>query len=368
MNRTKDITIQVWIDSTFVRTIGIWYPPIADTKTASAEEESFNTELIDTNVDTFEAMEEVQPEILPMEQGAPFIIVTSSMFDPRDETTGVSPIVVGQSSIPKAFLETTIRNMSYLFANEISMFQPRTKAFANIFLTKQTFSYTMVKEETMTVTPVQGSQTLKDLGDFINQFSVEEQEQMKVINNTEKPETTASKHIEEFIFGDKVDGQSMYITVTKLADIYDTEDPYINMTQIPENSTDALPPALVGTPEGDAIVENAEAVIEADTAERETLEAYDNIVEADEMTEESETEVIEPTREEALEELLKMKNQQLMDAGIIPPTTPENPLDGLPEPSTQSEDYAEVSKTITIDAETQDDMDYAAMTAAPTND
>lgn len=362
MNRTKEINIQVWIDSTFIRTIGIWYPPIDDTNTAP-QEESFNSELIDSTTDTFETQEQVQPDVLPMEKGAPFIIVTSSMFDPRDETTGVSPIVVGQSSIPKAFLETTIRNMSYLFANEIGMFQPRTKAFADIFLTKQTFSYSLIKEEVMTVTPVQGSQSMKDLGDFINQFSVEEQEKMKVINNTEKPETTAAKHIEEFIFNDKADGQSMYVTVTKLADIYETEDPYINMTQMPENSTDALPPSLVGTPEGDAIVENAEAVIEADTAERETLEAHDNIVEDSESQEDE----VKPTREESLEELLKMKNQQLMDAGIIPPTTPENPLEGLPEPSTQLEDSAPVSE-VTIDAETQDDLDYAAMTAAPTND
>jgi len=363
MNRTKDINIQIWMDSTFIRTIGIWYPPIIDTKT-TPEDESFSSDVIDSSMDTFENQEEVQPDILPMEPGAPFIIVTSSMFDPRDETTGVSPIVVGQSSIPKAFLESTIRNMSYLFANEISMFQPRTKAFADIFLTKQTFSYTLIKEETMTVTPVQGSQSLKDLGDFINQFSVEEQEKMKVINNTEKPETTASKHIEEFIFGDKIDNQSMYITVTKLADIYETEDPYINMTQMPENSTDAIPPTLIDTPEGDAIVENAEVVIEADTAERETLEAHDNIVEANEIQESEDT--IKPTREDSLEELLKIKNQQLMDAGIIPPTTPENPLDGLPEPSTQAEDYLQAEETTFIDSETQDDLDYAALTAPPT--
>lgn len=355
MNRTKEISIQIWIDSTFVRCIGLWYPPIANTITTKVKETS-SSELIDNDTNTF-SLEEEKPQGLPMEPGAPFIIVTSSMFDPRDETQGTNPVVIGQSSIPKAFLETTIRNMSYLFANEISMFQPVTKAMANVFLTKQTFSYTLVKEETMTVTPVQGSQTLKDLGNFINQFSLEEQEKMKVINNTEKPETTAAKHIEEFIFGDKIDNQSMYITVTKLADIYETSDPYINMTQMPEDSTIALPPSLLDTPEGDTIIKNAEEVIEADTAEREILEAHDNIIEADEAS--------KPTREESLQELLKMKNKQLMDAGIIPPTTPENVLDGLPQPSTQSEDFADVVETSTMDsetAETQDDLDYAAMT------
>ena len=366
MNRTKEISIQVWIDSTFVRTIGLWYPPIADTKTTPVEPTT-DIDLIDSTTNTFESEPIVEEEVLPMEKGAPFIIVSSSMFDPRDETTGLSPIVIGQSNMPKEFVETTIRNMSYLFANEIGMFQPRTKAIADIFLTKQTFSYTLVKEENMTVTPVQGSQSLKDLGDFINQFSLEEQEKIKVINNTEKPSTTASKHIEDFIFADKMDKQAIYVTVTKLADIYETEDPYINMTQMPENSTDSLPPALIDTPEGDAIVANAEAVIEADTAERETLEAHDNIVEEATPTEEKKTpEAPKPTREEALEELLKMKNKQLMDAGIIPPTTPENPLDGLPEPSTQAGDHTEASETFSMSSTEQDDLDYAAMTAPPT--
>jgi hypothetical protein len=336
MNRTKEITIQVWTDSTFVRCIGLWYP----------------LEEISDDLET-----PPKEEVLPMEEGAPFIIVTSSMFDPRDETTGVAPVVIGQSAMPKEFLETTIRNMSYLFANETGMFQPSTKANAEIFLTKQTFSYTLVKEENMTVTPVQGSQSLKDLGNFINQFSLDEQEKIKVINNIEKPTTTDAKHIEEFIFTDRTDNQPIYITVTKLDDIYETEDPYIKMTQMPEDSTIALPEALKNTSEGDDIIKNAEGVIEADTAERETLKAYDDIKE-DSITDETQNK-IEPTREESLEKLLEIKNKQLMEAGIIPPTTPPNPLDGLPEPSTQSSEPLE-EKPVYVD---QDDLDYTAMTA-----
>ena len=153
----------------------------------------------------------------------------------------------------------------------------------------------------------------------------------------------------------------MYITVTKLADIYETEDPYISMTQMEIGSTNSLPNALKDTPEAEVIIANAESVIEADTAERETLEAHDEIISNTEAGED----IPEPTREEALEELLKMKNQQLMDAGIIPPTIPSDPLAGLPEPSTEAGDHVIPTETSSIDVESQDDLDYAAMTAAP---
>lgn len=374
MNRTKDINIQVWTDMYYVRTIGIWYPPIADTSTLDAPpEQTFEPILDEPIIDPMTPTE----VIIPQEEGAPFLIVTSSAFEPRQEVMGGNPIALGQSPMPKEFLETLVSNMSQLFANETGMFQLKTKALTNSFIAKQTISYNMIKEVPMTVTPVQGAMSLKDLKDYINGFSEEEQETIQVINNVEKPTQTDGKHIEEFIFGDKTDNQSMYITVTKLFNIYETADPYIKMTTLPEDPADGLAPGTEEAPNSMEIIDNTTEIIDADTVEREALETFDDITNPEEEigTEEAPTTddelptepIPEPTRVEVLEQLLVDKNQQLIDAGIIPPTVPEDPLTDMPEPSTQEDEFSqEVITELPIDEDmTPEDLEYAAMTAPP---
>lgn len=366
MNRTKNIKIQIWTDLYYVRTIGIWYPDVADTSTLDPVEPE--------QLPTMDTASPAEPNDLgittitpPKETDAPFLIVTASMFTPRAEVLGTTPIARGQSPIPKEDLERLVRNMSYMFANEVNMFQPQTKAHANTFLDKQTMGYKMVKEVPMTVTPVQGSMSLKDLKDSIEQYSEEEQKSIQVINAVEKPETTAGKHIEEFVYGDKTDNQSMYITVTKLHDIYETEDPYIKATQLPDpkeviNSGTEEAPASI-----EAMEETADA-IETDTVEREALETFDGMTEesaptADSSLPETDSETPEPTRVEVLEQLLKDKNQQLIDAGIV---EEKDPLAGLPEPSTEGNGVEEVSE-MNEEVMSEDDIAYAALTTPPTN-
>ena len=351
MNRTKNIKIQLWQDSRYLRVIGLWYPDVEPTQTTQSIEPILVEQPINPNVPT-----EVQ---IPQDDSAPYIIVNSIGFEPRAEVMGGNPIAIGQSPVPKDIIENAVRNMSYLFANEISMFQPKTKALAKTFIAKQTVSYTMIKEVPMTVTPVQGAMSLKDLKDFINQFSDEEQKKIQVINNVEKPVTTAGKHIDEFIFGDKTDQQSMYITVTKLDNIYETEDPYIRATQLPENPKDSLTPGTEDAPMSKVITKNTVKAIDTDTIERETLKTFDDMT-ADETIE------TKPSREKVLEQLLLDKNQELIDGDIIPPTIPLDVNNNLPNPTQESGVNTIIKETpLPTDQQTADDLAYAALTQAP---
>ncbi len=376
MNRTKNIKIQIWQDAAYIRVIGIWYPKIQDTSTL--DEPQMIEPPMETSSETPMSMEEspITEVSIPMEEGAPFLIVSSSTYEPRRETVGGNPVALGQSDMPIEYIESLIRNMSYLFANEIGMFQPNTKPLTNTFIAKQTFSYKMIKEVPMEVTPVQGAMSLKDLGNYINQFTEEEQRRIQVINNVEKPVTTDGKHIEEFIFNDKNDKQAMYITVTKLHDIYETEDPYIKMTQLPTDpANESLAPGTAEAPNSEAALDLTKEAIEADDIEREALQTFDEMVnpseeenldEADNTLPDSDSK-IKPTREEVLEKLLKDKNQQLIDAGIIEPTLPEDPLADMPEPMSQAEEFqtSHVEDFPMENDMSPEDLEYAAMTQAP---
>lgn len=286
---SKNITIQIWTDMFYCRTVGIWYPSTLK------------------------------------DNEAPFVIVTSSMFEPREEVMGTSPIAPGQHPMPKEFMEQQVRHMSYLFANEFGIFQAPSKPLFKTFMAKQTTGYSMVKEFKMNVTPATGSITLEDLRNSIDQYSIEEQKRIQVMTVGEHPKDADAKHIDQFIHSDKYDGIQQYISITKLVPVYNVDDTYIVNSHLP---LDPLSQSFAPNTETHPLVQNelekVSSVIEIDRLNRELLAIIDA----------SPTPL---TREEALMTSLSNKNSQLIGTGIISPTLPTR--EEIPQPMKESDMY-----------------------------
>lgn len=325
---SKNITIQIWTDLYYTRTIGIWYPeppsPIELT-TPDQEQPSFND--------------------------APFLIVLSGTFTPRSEVMGGNPVAPGQHPMPKEFLESQVRHMSYLFANEFGIFQPQDKAHAKTFIAKQTVGYKMVKEMDINVSPATGSMSLKDLRDSIDQYTEQEQKDIKVITVGEHPKDADAKGIEEFIHTDKASSTRQYISVTKLTPVYEIENSYIEKSPLPvDPAVSSLPPGTADAPlSQDQIALTVDAK-QTDNTNRETLETFDTMSEPVAVVDESGkpvvdesgkpiTEVPEVDRIAVLEKMLKDKDQQLIDAGLKDPIIPKDDTI-IPEPITDEEAFS----------------------------
>lgn len=301
---SKKITVQVWTDLYYSRTIGIWYPP-APTIT------------------------EPSGPISPLEQkqekpnDAPFIIVLSGMYQPRSEVLGNNPVAPGQHPIPKDFLQKQVRAVCTMFANNQGVFQPHSKATAKTFLAKQTISYKKIKEVKIDVSPVQGSITLKELRDSIDQYTEEEQNNMLVMTAGENPEDTKDKHIDKFIYSDKQESTQQYITITKLNKDFYPVDPYIKKDTVPSNPADALPPQTENAPASQPIINEMQNNAQTDAMNREALKTSDKM--KDNTTSTSPTP--QPTREEVLEQMIKEKDDKLIKAGLMEPPLemPEDP-------------------------------------------
>jgi len=305
---SKNITIQLWTDLYYCRVIGIWYPE------APAEEDN----------------------AVPFND-APFLLVLSSMFEPREEVQGGNPVAPGQHPIPKDFLEKQIRHMSYLFANEFGIFQPKSKAAAKAFIAKNTISYKMIKEIDVTVSPATGSMTLRDLRNFIDQYTEDEQKEIQVLTVGEHPLDADAKHIEKFIHADKIESQRQYISVTKLTPVYGVENAYIKNTPLPvDPAFSSLPPGTADAEMSQAVLAETEAAIAEDNTNREALETFDNMSEIEVPVLDDSgvpildddgnpvTEKVVPDRIQVLEKMLEDKNKQMMDVGLLTPTIPKD--------------------------------------------
>jgi len=316
MPQSKTIKIQVWTDLNYCRVIGIWYPEEPE-------------DAIDFN-------------------DAPYLLVLSSIFEPRTEVMGNNPIAPGQHPIPKDFLEKQIRHISYLFANDFGTFQPYSKGIAKTFLAKQTVSYKKIKEFDMTVTPASGSISLKAFRDSIDQYTEEEQEAIQVMTIGENPQDAHAKDIEDFIHVEKSDNMEQYISITKLTPVYKVDDPYIVKTSLPEDPAfSSLPPGTEDAEASQEFIENVESKKTEDTINRETLKTYDTLSETpqpvldengDQVLDENGepvTELKKPTREEVLEALLKDKESQL--AALQPQPVKEK----LPQPLSEADLFPE---------------------------
>lgn len=250
----KTIKIQVWTDLFYARFIAIWRPE---------ESANYIPPVNDTRSD--------------QEKNIPFLLVTSSMYQGRNEVIGLNPIAPSQHPMPADFLQQQVRHISYMFANEFGIFQPPSKADANTFLAKMTVNYSLVKEFDLTVSPANGSTNLKLFRDSLSAYSTEELESIQVMMVGENPDDSYAKHIDDFIYTPKNDSLPQYITITKLMDVYNT-DPYINNSMLPNDPTvDSIPPGTSEAPLSQNVLNSTNNALANDKAELEILKTYDTM-------------------------------------------------------------------------------------------
>jgi hypothetical protein len=314
MQQSKNITIQVWTDNYYCKVIGIWRPH---------EEPGAIPE--DTNI----PQDSVRINL-------PHYIVLSSVYEPRSEVMGHNPVAPGQHPIPTEFLEDQTRHISYMFANDVGVFKPPTKNHAGSFMARQTMGYKLKKEIKREVRPASGSMNMKQLRDSLNQFSDSELEGMPVMVMGEHPKDIEKRKLDSFLYTAKSDNPEeisipQYITVTKSIPVYELEDPYINNSPITADHIEkSLPPETEDFPASKELIDGAMAAAETDQLNRESLAMADELKALEPvpildakgnpvLDDDGKPMVEEPPvidRVRVLEELLKKKEQQLVDAGL----------------------------------------------------
>lgn len=226
----KNIKIQVWTDLYYAKFIAIWRP----------EEES----------DYVAPVPDPRPE---QERNVPHLLILDSMYKGRDEVVGNNPVAPSQHPMPPEYMKRYIRHISYCFANGYGVFVPPTKAAAETFLAKQKVGYTMNKEIKVTVSPVQGSMTLKEFRDSLEGYTAEQLKKIKVRTLGEHPDDAHANKLEDYIHTFQASTTEQYFTVTKLMNVYDVEDTTINNTPLsPATITNGQPPGTLSTAMGAA--------------------------------------------------------------------------------------------------------------------
>lgn len=288
----KNIKIQIWTDLYYAKFIAIWRP----------EEEP----------------DYVPPEVDPrpeQERNVPVLLVLDCMYKGRREVVGNNPVSPSQHPMPPDFLKKQVRHISYCFANEYGTFQPPTKAAAETFLAKMRVGYTMVKELKVTVSPAQGSMTLKQFRDSLVNYTEEQLQKIKVRTLGEHPEDAYAKKLEDFIHTTKSNPIEQYITVTKLVNVYDTQDTVLsNGVQItPETIASTYPPGTEHMPVTQGQIAATQDVIATNEADVKILKTAEEMMRQDTAA----TPIInEPTREEV--QLQTIKNLQSSPGQIVP--------------------------------------------------
>ena len=205
----KNIKIEVLADLYYARFIAIWRPE---------ESPNYKAPENDSRAET--------------EKNVPYILVTSSMYKGRDEVVGINPVVPSQHPMPASFLKQQVRHISYMFANDLGIFKPATKVHANLFLSKMRLGYTKIKEVSVEVSQSQSSITLKDFKDTLDKMTEDQLEAIPIMIIGENPEDAYTKQIDNYIHTMGTTTQQ-YISITKLLNVYDIEDPYIDMSMLP---------------------------------------------------------------------------------------------------------------------------------------
>lgn len=253
----KNIKIQIWTDGFFCKTIGIWRPE---------EEPSY----IAPDTDTRSSQE----------INIPFYLVLSSVFSPRSEVLGNNPIAPSQHPMPRDFLKYQIRHISYMFANDIAIFQPPTKAIAQAWITKQTIGYKLDKEYQVQVSDDTGNMTLKDFKNSLAAFSDTQLEKIKVKTVAENPLDAAAKNLNDYIhIAD--DDIPQYISITKLLPVFDIQDPYIPRNILdPDTINNSTIPNTQDHPLTQDIIGDQNQFASINSIEFESLKMFDKIMDA----------------------------------------------------------------------------------------
>jgi len=302
----KKVRVQIWTDIYYAKFIGIWRP----------EEESPPD------------LNDPRPS---QEQNIPYLFVLTTMYKPRDEVIGHSPIAPSQHPMHPSILKKNMRCMAYIFANEYGIFKPPTKAHATVWLAKQTVGYEKVKEYDMIVRPAAGAMTLKDLRDHLNRYDDKWLSEHFAMITAEHPDDSHSRfttHFDEYAYdpniteidtengapgGEEIlpeeDPILQYLTITKVMPIYNIADPYINKFSVtPDTVDESLPPGTGNAPLSQGETGKSENAIATNDAELALLKKHDEMMEVMEVKrtltkEEVQAELIKDLRKKAGEPL-----------------------------------------------------------------
>lgn len=308
MQQPKNIKIQVWTDLYYLRLIGIWRPH--EEAGAIPEEPSQDSET---------------PYIDATKMNLPRYIVLSSVYEPREELMGFNPIATGIHPIPQDFLDDQTRQISYMFANDMGIFTPPTKAAAANFIAKQTNGYNMIKEIDREVRPATGSMSAKELRNSLNQYTDDELENIPVMIVGEHPNDANKRGLSVYEYSDKLTPDiKQYLTVTKLIPVYELENKPVSIVPIGDDHIEnSLAPGTEISPLSMEVTAGAIALAETTAINQDVAATFD------EMKKESPETPID--RVMILEEMLKKKDQELISAGLKSPII-STEKETIPEP------------------------------------
>ncbi len=282
----KKVRIQVWTDIYYAKFVGIWRP----------EE--------DLPLD----QDDPRPS---QEQNIPYLFVLSTMYKGRQEVIGNSPIAPSQHPMHPDILKKNIRDMCYLFANEIGIFKPPTKAHSSMWLEKQTVGYQKIKEFDVVIRPAYGSMTLKALRDHLSGYDEEWLEQHYAMIQAEHPDDAAERDLDEYIYTplEPADEPDQYISITKLIKVYEVTNPYLNNFPVtPEMAAESLPPGSEDHPLSKEETAKTNDAIATNDAELALLKKHDEMYDALEV---KRTLTKEEVQAELIKDLKKKNGDQL---------------------------------------------------------
>jgi hypothetical protein len=285
MSEERNIKIEVWVDSYYARFITIWYPE---------EEKDFALPENDTRAE--------------QEKNLPVMLVTTVMFKGRREVVGNNPIVPSQHPMPAAFLKEQVRGIAYMFSNNIGLFQASSKGQASAFLSRMSVGFNKVKEMRMRVTPPKPTMSLKDLRDSLNGFTDDQLKKIQVASISENPSDVVKRGLDSCIHSVGGEPIPQLITISKIFNVYDVENPYINNSNLPtlEQAKEGLV-GMAGNPLADKSLNETKTAIAKNDMELEMLKTIDKMVEAA-----GAKDIIpELTREQVQEETIKNLQSKL---------------------------------------------------------
>jgi predicted Fe-Mo cluster-binding NifX family protein len=151
----------------------------------------------------------------PENDEGPEIAMISNMYKPKEYLDNNNK-TMNLYPIPKEIIEKMVRDICYMFQNNIGVYKTISKAHSQTFISKETHSMELLKEYNVILKSDVGSMTLQDLKNYIDNYSIEEQKRINIAITLENTFDVLDSEYSEYLFSDKNDNQRQYIKLTKL--------------------------------------------------------------------------------------------------------------------------------------------------------
>ena len=192
----KNIKIQVWTDVYYAKFIAIWRPE---------EEPDYVAPDPDTRTE--------------QEKNVPVLLVQNCVYEAKNQMVGNNPVSPNDHPMSQDFLNKQIRHICYCFANDYCVFQPPTKAAAELFLAKMRVGYTLDHEYHIPISMQQGNMCLYDLITSAQQFDTYELKKIKIQVNGKHPHDVVDMQDFTHTMGKS---PPQFITLTHITPVHDT--------------------------------------------------------------------------------------------------------------------------------------------------